>query len=318
MCTSPHRVFKTGLKTDTGKDLLYFDTHYPCPDRVSLERAERQLKVRIPYDPNFMEIQDGHIFLNDFLDVPCGKCDACQLQHARNWANRCLMEAYYSHDNWFLTLTFMDGFCPGKLDTKDVTAFIKRLRKALDVDGIRYFACGEYGEKSGRPHYHMILFDCKLDDTKLLDASRKLFLSDTIAKCWPYGFHSLAPVTVQTINYVARYTSKKSTAKKGFLQMSRRPGIGCRYLLDHPDAYKLDYIPLVVDGSLRRITPPRYYEKLFSELPWDEIKSRRVENVRAVERVKCFVHGLNPEQLAHYERSGIYAAKRERLQKHEL
>ena len=141
MCTSPHRVFKTGLKTDTGKDLLYFDNHYPCPDRVSLDLVCKALKRRIPFDARYMHEENGHIFLDVHLDVPCGKCDACQLQHARNWANRVLMEAYYSSYNYFVTLTFDDAFCPGKVDTKDITAFMKRLRSELGQDGIKFFAC---------------------------------------------------------------------------------------------------------------------------------------------------------------------------------
>lgn len=318
MCTSPHRVFKTGLRTESGKDLLYFDTHYPCPDRVSLERAERQLKVHIPYSPAVMSLDNGHAFLTSFVDVPCGKCDACQLAAARNWAHRCLMEAYYSHDNWFVTLTFDERFCPGLVDKKDLSSFMKRLRSALSLEGIRFFACGEYGEKSGRPHYHVILFDCPLKDLRLLDASKGLFVSPTVERCWPFGFHSIAEVTPEAISYVARYTSKKSPGRKGFLQMSRRPGIGCRYLLDHKDAYKLDYLPLFVNGSLKRLTPPRYYEKLFPELDWPTIKARRIENGRSRTRLECFIHGMKPERLDHYLRSGVYAAKRQRLQKHEL
>ena len=60
MCTSPSRIFATGLKTDSGKGLYYFDSHYPCPDVISIERAEKQLKVHIPYNREYMEFINGH------------------------------------------------------------------------------------------------------------------------------------------------------------------------------------------------------------------------------------------------------------------
>lgn len=291
-----------------------FEMHYPCPDEVSLDYAEHRLKRPIPYDSRYMTAHDGRKWLNCFLDVPCGKCDACRLQAAKNWANRCLMEAHYSQDNYFVTLTFDPAICPGKVDTRDLSGFMKRLRKALGSN-IRFFGCGEYGEKSGRPHYHVILFNCKLDDLRLLDASKGLFVSKTIARCWPFGFHSVGAVTQESINYVARYTSKKTPGKKGFLQMSRRPGIGERYLLDHPNCVECDYLPLLVNGRVERVTPPRYFEKLHPEIDFLPLKARRLRNMAYQNSLLCFVHKLNPERLNDYLREHVMPSRLYRLEK---
>ena len=76
MCTSPNRIFYTGLKTESGKDLVFFDTHYPVPDVVSVAHAEKQLGVRIPLDPEFVRYnKSGHPYLFKHRDIPCGKCD---------------------------------------------------------------------------------------------------------------------------------------------------------------------------------------------------------------------------------------------------
>ena len=62
---------------------------------------------------------------------------------------------------------------------KDIQDFLKRLRyhekgyqswenpKNNKIENpIRYLACGEYGTKGGRPHYHMALFNWKPNDLK--------------------------------------------------------------------------------------------------------------------------------------------------------
>ncbi len=54
-----------------------------------------------------------------------------------------------------------DGVIHGKptLRKRDVQLFLKRLRKNYKYDNhIKYFCCGEYGGKTFRPHYHLIIF----------------------------------------------------------------------------------------------------------------------------------------------------------------
>lgn len=92
--------------------------------------------------------------------VPCGQCIACRLNKVRDWTLRIMHEAKFYKDNVFLTITYSPENLPadGSIHKEDLQLFLKRLRKALGEEKIRYFACGEYGEKYSRPHYHLIIF----------------------------------------------------------------------------------------------------------------------------------------------------------------
>ena len=131
-----------------------------------------------------------------------------------------MVEAEYHDDNIFLTLTYDNDNLPAPLENspinplvkRDLQLFIKRLRKRFPDQRIRYFACGEYGGASMRPHYHLILFGLKLDDLKLLyknDDQFRYYTSDSIHSCWNYGYHIITSVNWETCAYVARYIVKK-------------------------------------------------------------------------------------------------------------
>ena len=81
-------------------------------------------------------------------------------------------EASLHERNCFLTLTFDDLHLPasGSVNVRDVQLFLKRFRKALTYRNmkIRFFACGEYGDKNLRPHYHLIIFGYDFADDRCL------------------------------------------------------------------------------------------------------------------------------------------------------
>ena len=99
------------------------------------------------------------------VNLPCGQCVGCRLERSRQWAMRCVHESQLYEKNCFITLTYNNDFIPpgNTLVVKHFQDFMKRLRKKYG-DGIRFFHCGEYGEKTGRPHYHAILFNHDFDD----------------------------------------------------------------------------------------------------------------------------------------------------------
>lgn len=105
--------------------------------------------------------------------LPCGHCIACRTEQAKEWSNRLLMESKYHEDMYFITLTYCEeyslrvpSFDPDTgeyqdketLCKKDLQEFFKRLRRNFKKDKFRYYACGEYGPKKGKPHFHIILF----------------------------------------------------------------------------------------------------------------------------------------------------------------
>ena len=185
--------------------------------------------------------------VNDFVEIPCGKCVGCRLEYSRQWANRCMLEMQYYNpeDCWFVTLTYDDAHLPvtycndpdtGEAfpvfttSTRDVQLFFKRLRKRFSDCKIRYFGCSEYGPANQRPHYHFILFGLHLDDVYLWSRSKlgyQYFRSPSLERVWsfpvrdasgvsvksagptPAGFVMLGHVDWDCCAYVARYVMKK-------------------------------------------------------------------------------------------------------------
>ena len=101
------------------------------------------------------------------IQLPCGQCIGCRLERSRQWAIRCMHEKSLYSLSSFLTLTYDDDHLPpnGTLVKRDFQLFMKRLRWEMG-DGIRFFACGEYGDGNLRPHYHALLFNVDFPDKR--------------------------------------------------------------------------------------------------------------------------------------------------------
>ena len=96
------------------------------------------------------------------MTVPCGQCTGCRSEYSRQWALRNMHEASLTpNNNSFITLTYNEKNLPqnNSLDKKAFPKFIRSLRQKNKGTKIRYYACGEYGDNFGRPHYHAILFN---------------------------------------------------------------------------------------------------------------------------------------------------------------
>ena len=144
-------------------------------------------------------------------NIACGVCRDCRLHRAREWAIRCYHEASLHSENCFLTLTFKND--PGSISKRDLQLFFKRLRKAVSRK-VRYFACGEYGEKLGRPHYHVCLFGFDFKDKQpwIKSANGHLqYRSPFLEKLWPHGHALIGELTMESAGYTARYCLKKIT-----------------------------------------------------------------------------------------------------------
>lgn len=135
--------------------------------------------------------------------VPCGKCVLCLKRRQNAWAFRLEEETKVSISACFITLTYavepisMNGH-PTLLKS-DFQKFMKRLRKQLNNQGIKYYACGEYGEKTYRPHYHAIMFN--LPPSWLQD-------SEKLTRTWAHGHVDISPNTTATMRYVTKYIMK--------------------------------------------------------------------------------------------------------------
>lgn len=186
----------------------------------------------------------------------CGQCAPCRVNKRREWTHRIMLEAGEHEDNCFLTLSYDEDNVPedGSLRPKDLSNFLKRLRKRYGK--FRYYAVGEYGGNSERPHYHAILFGFHTCWRGQTLHNRR---NHCCARCaltwdaWQKGSVHLARVGMESAAYVAGYTVKqklKDTDLDGrhpeFARMSNRPGIGAQFAHEIADAVlrdRLEYVP---------------------------------------------------------------------------
>lgn len=95
---------------------------------------------------------------------PCGKCRACKLKKANEKMIISIFAANeFKKKGQFLTLTYKDEYRPNGLKHSDFANFMKRLRRRTGIDGVKMFVAGEYGETSGREHFHVLFYNYKFD-----------------------------------------------------------------------------------------------------------------------------------------------------------
>jgi len=174
-------------------------------------------------------------FVKGISSYGCGQCMPCRFNRRRVWTHRLMLEALVHTRASFVTLTYDKEHVPadGSLEPVQLQLFIKRWRKS-QAERQRYFAVGEYGDESWRPHYHMALFGYGGGVCSHL-------LKDSCEWCrplreaWTYGACHVGELTHDSAQYVCGYTVKKLTkpglsALEGrypeFARMSLRPGIG--------------------------------------------------------------------------------------------
>lgn len=254
------------------------------------------------------------------VTVPCGQCIGCRLENSRQWAMRCMNEAdmSYSGKNTFITLTYDNENIPnrylighdqekkpiygGQLVKEHFQLFMKRLRKKYvplnpydkktqedlynkhaERHRIKFYHCGEYGEKYSRPHYHAIIFNHDFED-KVESGKNKaniLYTSKELSDLWPFGIHAIGAVTFESVAYCARYVTKKINGKlkeehykrfdinqegeivnefslkPEYATMSTKPAIGLSWYEKYKsDCFPSDKLPNKKGVVMR---PPDYY-----------------------------------------------------------
>lgn len=263
-----------------------------------------------------------------FVKIPCGKCQGCMYDRARLWSYRIMMERLYHDESWFVTLTYDDDHCPRSdngaytLKLDDLQRYLKRLRKVQYNDygvRIRFFACGEYGSQTFRPHYHLILFGCHLPDLLPWRASglgNMLYRSEFMEHVWPYGHVEIGEVTQASAAYVARYCTKKLGGNKSvytelgvdpeFVTMSRRPAIGAKYYEDHKDhifEYQRIDLPSEHGGIVSGV--PRIFDRYFDRdgFDIDAVKQHRIDQAMIDHFMRMYQSDLSyREQLSIQQR----------------
>ena len=238
-----------------------------------------------------------------YFQVPCGRCTPCVRSYRGQWVFRLQEEIKVSSSAYFLTLTYSDEHLPYKeieietfedapstyyvshLPTLDYThhqKFLKKLRKKLDTlelpNKIRYYGCGEYGEKYGRPHFHYIIFNLPSE----------LASKEALTNIWKKGHVDISEVNEARIHYVAGYVDKKLEKPRedkldNYLQAGERSfmskGIGASYLTEaRKEYYRRKEVPYIIaENGTKRVMPRYYRDKLYDA----EAQRRIVKTVRA-------------------------------------
>lgn len=199
----------------------------------------------------------------------CGQCMPCRFNKRRIWSHRIMLEAGQYSDNTFVTLSYADDMLPhdGSVVPKHLQDWLKRLRKAYEPSRLRFFAVGEYGDVSQRPHYHAALFNFPncIHGQSSYTARRDRCCTwcNLVADTWTKGNVFLGTLEPSSAGYIAGYVTKKLTAAGSsdlegrhpeFARMSLRPGIGgdaCFEIADVVLKYDLDQKAGDVPASLR-------------------------------------------------------------------
>lgn len=222
------------------------------------------------------------------VNLPCGRCIGCRLERSRQWAVRMMHEASAHEANSYVTLTYDDDHLPDdySVDVRHWQLFFKKLKSHIRrrhggtaAKSVKFYHCGEYGERGHRPHYHAIIFGYQFPELKAFKRNKQgdlIYTSQLLTDLWGRGHATTGHVTFESCAYVARYVTKKITGDPASEHYQRinpltgelvqvRPeyssmsnGIGKSwYLKFRSDAYPSDFITF----RGRKMRPPRAYDK---------------------------------------------------------
>lgn len=182
-------------------------------------------------------------------------------------------EMKISSSAWFVTLTYdEDNVIYGNngkmtLYKKDLQDWFKRLRfhyHKKHKQRLRYYAVGEYGSKTHRPHYHAIIFNLNDEEVETL-----------VHSTWGKGFVKVLPLTNGGVGYVLKYLSKqhkKDDDKEPVFSLMSK-GIGKNYITNiaiefHNRTFDYCYYS---ENSYKKTLPRYYKKKIYSEEKYKDI-----------------------------------------------
>lgn len=208
--------------------------------------------------------------------VPCGKCPDCRQRRVQSWVFRLQQQEKLHSSSVFATLTYAPEHLPRTkngfrtLVKEDVQKFFKRLRKNTGKKTIRYYACGEYGANTWRPHYHAIIFDTDFDE---------------VYKAWGKGEIYIGDTTSESIAYVLKYMCKASKVPahskddrlREFSLMSKK--MGANYMSGPVRKFftsSQNSFVILPDGYKQAL--PRYYrDRMFTEKERDAMNKKAAQ-----------------------------------------
>lgn len=280
----------------------------------------------------------GHPDKYEEVKIPCRRCIGCRLDYSREWATRIERECRSCVGNIFLTLTYDEAHLPRavkiwrdgtEVETPtariaDLSAFMKRLRRHWEyhygVQGIKFFGASEYGDKTGRPHYHIAIMGLKLLPEDMIKIGNNhqgdvRFASAEISKLWGQGITEFEELTWGSAAYVARYITKKlyGTASNEYIKfnieepktvMSRNPGIGMSYIRDNIETAAEDEIFVQKKGGAMSVRNPKVYRDLYKAYEPDQaalLSEQRRKRANDATQLKLSRTTMNESELLEAE-----------------
>lgn len=226
--------------------------------------------------------------------VPCGTCILCRQEQARQQAIRIAHEAQQHEANCFVTLTYDDNNLPkyGSLQYSDLQKFWKRARKEFGT--LRYYAVGEYGDKSMRAHYHACIFGHDFTEGRIIttESPHRLWINPLLTRCWGLGNVSVGALNFATARYTAQYVTKKLRSGQKYVRTDEETGE--LIPLEQPRAFMSKNLGrtwwdqwnhtvtahdrVIIDARPQK--PPRAYDK------WLRQKSPIAAEIQTAQRIK--------------------------------
>lgn len=292
------------------------------------------MKCPYPVTTNVTPTGSGTIAIK----VPCGQCICCRIRQRSEKAMRLHVEALnpvYGGKALWITLTYAPEHYPedGSVSIKEMQNWMKRVRQNLGIKGLRYAYVGEYGSKTGRAHYHAVLFGINDIYVDKLGRAKSRVLDAT----WTKGHYYVDNWSVGRSDYLAGYITKKFVTESNddlapeFYRASKHPMLGAwiipeiaknieRYI---PDEMKQEWYENRTVPSLLKIsgkTMPMdttFKKKLREALRYPQDDYRRLWSLKARQQMDPSL-GWEPEYLKEQMLSNGQKKLKARLQREKL
>ena len=238
--------------------------------------------------------QEGHM-------LDCKQCPTCKSKRRFTWVMRMQLEELESINSWMITLTYDEKHVPEYVDIKPanwksrgyyhrtpykwkpilqrykglnwlhVQNYIRSLKQAIDhVDerhklpfgyNLRYFAVGELGSQTQRPHYHIYVWNLPK------------YIAERAHRYWPHGTMVDVGKTrtdKAAASYAAKYIMKHDKQDKTKFYKTSSNSIGKARVVRYPNMIKQG---LLHHGKFKIALPNQWYKiKYKTEEEWERVK----------------------------------------------
>jgi len=267
-----------------------------------------------------------------YIPVPCGTCPRCLDNRINGWVFRLLQHEKVSESALFVTLTYGTNDDPQghitpnghrTLVPSDYQKFMKILRNSYryrkinpetgrfkyyydQVPKIKYFACGEYGSRRKRPHFHAIIFNTD---------------ADRVQNAWSHGNVHIGDVTGASIAYTCKYMNKPKTVfadgddRHPEMQLVSQ-GLGANYLTPAIISYHQADLTRLYCTALggQKMPMPRYYRlRIYSDaqrkqqarnaqkMQMDKLQERQIAHIMQYGNLSTYYRDESERKLAYLE-----------------